>query len=992
MLRNKSSKSLAAKVSSFAMSLVLALVSLTFVQPAQAFSGGLLASNTTLSQSNSPYVITSTIQIPEGITLTVEPGVQILNSTGQPLFYVHGTLNANGTSAEPIRIESNGTVVYLKNSPKTSQVTMKYTRVDGKGVASLVGATGYAQYANFILEDSDFVNLAWSYIWYPTSFSAKRNVFSNSAGLSIGFDGRSAATPSIENNLFLGSPNRGVSGKEYWIEAWASYGSTLRVTNNSFVGGPYTAVESTSTYDVIPLNAQSNYWGTTDESTIRAMVLDSEDGLDHGTRIDTSNSLSSPASGTPTALRYSAEPPAPVDSAGPQLVSFTATPSSVDTSSDNRTVTLSGRFTDATGSWYMAFRCGSVLRFLVDPDRSQFVDGLHIRDVGFNYLVAFKSTSGTNKDFSFVLEVPLNKNMSDESCTWTYSAIDDAGNRSEGSTGVSFGVTSTQEVDSAGPQLVSFTATPSSVDTSSDNRTVTLSGRFTDATGSWYMAFRCGSVLRFLVDPDRSQFVDGLHIRDVGFNYLVAFKSTSGTNKDFSFVLEVPLNKNMSDESCTWTYSAIDDAGNRSEGSTGVSFGVKNASDTPSEMGPASLISVVSLESEYSPRDLVSIKFKVQDSNLNPISNEEVTFTISPLWGFYEYRTGAAQTDNLGIATFEVKLTGAAYGTFQLTAVAAGIRTVTSFSVVRNEVEYVQGPTVPKQVKPGQLVTLNFTLLDKNREPVASENAQFTFPGLQYGHSVYTKNNNWSNEQGVVQAELQLSQAARGTFQIRIEVNGKTALAIVEVDAGETVLGETPKNDAELLVQRAGSQVFVTSEVSEGTFQIFEDDELVDTFVFDGNNQAHIVEQRLTGSIEIRRLEGGTSTPIDYETTRTLLWFQNVNLGLFSETNLGSSAREKVSNLVNHRYLESGNWKQRDSEVTKFICTGIYREGGSAAEKLSARKKAKLACESAKSLDNDPNSQVSFFYQTKPTKAASYVGKVLVTVKGIEPFVASRIN
>ena len=858
MLRNKSSKSLAAKVSSFAMSLVLALVSLTFVQPAQAFSGGLLASNTTLSQSNSPYVITSTIQIPEGITLTVEPGVQILNSTGQPLFYVHGTLNANGTSAEPIRIESNGTVVYLKNSPKTSQVTMKYTRVDGKGVASLVGATGYAQYANFILEDSDFVNLAWSYIWYPTSFSAKRNVFSNSAGLSIGFDGRSAATPSIENNLFLGSPNRGVSGKEYWIEAWASYGSTLRVTNNSFVGGPYTAVESTSTYDVIPLNAQSNYWGTTDESTIRAMVLDSEDGLDHGTRIDTSNSLSSPASGTPTALRYSAEPPAPVDSAG--------------------------------------------------------------------------------------------------------------------------------------PQLVSFTATPSSVDTSSDNRTVTLSGRFTDATGSWYMAFRCGSVLRFLVDPDRSQFVDGLHIRDVGFNYLVAFKSTSGTNKDFSFVLEVPLNKNMSDESCTWTYSAIDDAGNRSEGSTGVSFGVKNASDTPSEMGPASLISVVSLESEYSPRDLVSIKFKVQDSNLNPISNEEVTFTISPLWGFYEYRTGAAQTDNLGIATFEVKLTGAAYGTFQLTAVAAGIRTVTSFSVVRNEVEYVQGPTVPKQVKPGQLVTLNFTLLDKNREPVASENAQFTFPGLQYGHSVYTKNNNWSNEQGVVQAELQLSQAARGTFQIRIEVNGKTALAIVEVDAGETVLGETPKNDAELLVQRAGSQVFVTSEVSEGTFQIFEDDELVDTFVFDGNNQAHIVEQRLTGSIEIRRLEGGTSTPIDYETTRTLLWFQNVNLGLFSETNLGSSAREKVSNLVNHRYLESGNWKQRDSEVTKFICTGIYREGGSAAEKLSARKKAKLACESAKSLDNDPNSQVSFFYQTKPTKAASYVGKVLVTVKGIEPFVASRIN
>ena len=195
-----------------------------------------------------------------------------------------------------------------------------------------------------------------------------------------------------------------------------------------------------------------------------------------------------------------------------------------------------------------------------------------------------------------------------------------------------------------------------------------------------------------------------------------------------------------------------------------------------------------------------------------------------------------------------------------------------------------------------------------------------------------------------------------------------------------------------MLVQRAGSQVFVTSADLQGSFEIYEDGVLIDSFTFNGVNQAHIVEQRVTGAIQIRKIEGGSASLVSYDMTKTLLWYQNVNLGSFSETNLGSSARVKVSNLVNHRYLESGSWKQRDSEVTKFICTGIYREGGSAAEKLSARKKAKLACESAKSLDNDPNSQVSFFYQTKTTKATSYVGKVLVTVKGIEPFVASRIN
>jgi len=195
-----------------------------------------------------------------------------------------------------------------------------------------------------------------------------------------------------------------------------------------------------------------------------------------------------------------------------------------------------------------------------------------------------------------------------------------------------------------------------------------------------------------------------------------------------------------------------------------------------------------------------------------------------------------------------------------------------------------------------------------------------------------------------------------------------------------------------MLVQRAGSQVFVTSSDLQGNFELYEDGQLVSTFTFNGISQAHIVEQRITGAIQIRKIEGGSASLVAYEMTKTLLWFQNINLGSFSATSLGTGARDKVSNLVNHRYLEDGIWTQRDSDVTKFICTGIYREGANAAEKLAARKKAKLACDAAAKLDTDANSQVSFFYQTKPTKAASYVGKVLVTVKGIKSFVSSRIN
>lgn len=39
--------------------------------------GGLLTEDTVWTAVNSPYILTSTVQIPAGITLTVEPGVTV---------------------------------------------------------------------------------------------------------------------------------------------------------------------------------------------------------------------------------------------------------------------------------------------------------------------------------------------------------------------------------------------------------------------------------------------------------------------------------------------------------------------------------------------------------------------------------------------------------------------------------------------------------------------------------------------------------------------------------------------------------------------------------------------------------------------------------------------------------------------------------------------------------------------------------------------------
>lgn len=60
---------------------------------------------------------------------------------------------------------------------------------------------------------------------------------------------------------------------------------------------------------------------------------------------------------------------------------------------------------------------------------------------------------------------------------------------------------------------------------------------------------------------------------------------------------------------------------------------------------------------------------------------------------------------------------------------------------------------------------------------------------------------------------------------------------------------------------------------------------------------------------------------------------------------------------------------------TKFICTGIRLDGQAQGMNLAVRLRAKLVCEYAKTLQPD----LSFWYQTKITKAARYNGHVMVT-------------
>jgi len=68
---------------------------------------------------------------------------------------------------------------------------------------------------------------------------------------------------------------------------------------------------------------------------------------------------------------------------------------------------------------------------------------------------------------------------------------------------------------------------------------------------------------------------------------------------------------------------------------------------------------------------------------------------------------------------------------------------------------------------------------------------------------------------------------------------------------------------------------------------------------------------------------------------------------------------------------------EANPNAEKFICTGIRYYSQPMSVNIMVRKRAKAACEYAKEL----NPSLSTWYQNKPTKARSYAGKVLLTIK-----------
>lgn len=259
----------------------------TFTTQAGTAVGGIINAPTTWTLANSPYAITSDVQIAANVTLTLEPGVLV--EAGN--IKVFGTLDAEGTSGARITFKDVAILPGSNSLAPFFTMTIKFATFYG---GTLYMATGQVGPGTLTLQDSRLLGLGqYLYLVYPDAdCTIERNLFISSGGISVGIS--NGIHVLVENNVFYKQTT------DFAIENWAAItNATMTVEKNTFMSTDRVALRLPAGYAGAHMDGASNYWTSTDLLVIPTMIFDKNDDLSCADVINFTPILLAPDAATP---------------------------------------------------------------------------------------------------------------------------------------------------------------------------------------------------------------------------------------------------------------------------------------------------------------------------------------------------------------------------------------------------------------------------------------------------------------------------------------------------------------------------------------------------------------------------------------------------------------------------------------------------------------------------------------------------------------------